>query len=175
MNRTLSARLAYAVVAASITFVGSATQSIAAAPPPPADVVVIDLPAGTACKSFDLHVEIRNNPNRVMREFKDRKGNVVRVLTAGKGNTLVFTNVETNEKVTLSPSGSVEHITLNRDGSQTWAVTGHNVLILFPTDVPAGPSTTLYVGRLVFTVDAKGVFTVQSASGTSTDICATLE
>jgi len=29
---------------------------------------------------------------------------------------------------------------------------GHNVLILFPSDVPAGPSTTLYVGRVVFTV-----------------------
>jgi len=41
-------------------------------------------------------------------------------------------------------------------------------------DVPAGPSTTLYVGRVVFTVDTSGVFTLQSVSGKSTDICAAL-
>jgi hypothetical protein len=47
------------------------------------------------------------------------------------------------------------------------------VLILFPTDVPAGPSTTLYVGRVVFTV-VGDVFTLRSTSGTATDICAAL-
>ena len=52
--------------------------------------------------------------------------------------------------------------------------TGHNVLILFPTDVPAGPSTTLYVGRVVFTVDSDGVFAVTDTNGTSTDICVAL-
>jgi hypothetical protein len=31
------------------------------------------------------------------------------------------------------------------------------VLILYPTDVPAGPSTTLNVGRVVFTIDTQGV------------------
>lgn len=60
----------------------------------------------------------------------------------------------------------------NADGSQTVTLTGHNILILFPTDVPAGPSTTLYVGRVVFTVDANGVTTLKSTSGTATDICA---
>jgi len=49
------------------------------------------------------------------------------------------------------------------------------VIILFPTDVPAGPSTTLYVGSVVYTVDrASGVFTVKTHSGTTTDICAAL-
>ena len=48
------------------------------------------------------------------------------------------------------------------------------MLILFPTDVPAGPSTTLHVGRVVYTIDTNGVFTVQRVSGTSTDICAAL-
>jgi len=38
---------------------------------------------------------------------------------------------------------------------------GLSVTILFPTDVPAGPSTTLVAGRVVFTVDQDGVFTVQ--------------
>ena len=53
-------------------------------------------------------------------------------------------------------------------------LTGHNVLILFPSDVPAGPSTTLYVGRVVFTADVNGIFTLVSTSGTSTDLCAAL-
>ena len=62
----------------------------------------------------------------------------------------------------------------NADGSQTVTVTGHNVLILFPSDVPAGPSTTLYVGRVVYTIGTDGVFTLVSTSGTATDICAAL-
>jgi len=166
--------LACAVTATLVTLVGSATQSIAADPPPAPDVVVIDLPAGLACAGFDLRVEIWANPNRVFKEFKDKNGNVVRMLTAGKGNTLAFTNLLSNKKLWLKPNGAVEHITLNPDGSQKWVVTGHNVLILFPTDVPAGPSTTQYVGRVVFTVDTSGVFTLQSVSGKSTDICAAL-
>ena len=63
---------------------------------------------------------------------------------------------------------------VNADGSQRVTLTGHNVLILFPSDVPAGPSTTLYVGRVVFTVDVNGIFTLVSTSGTSTDLCAAL-
>jgi hypothetical protein len=135
---------------------------------------VIDLPAGLACAGFDLRVEIWENANRVFKEFRDKNGNIVRTLSAGKGSKLAFTNLSTNEMLWLRPNGSVEHVALHPDGSQTWTITGHNVLILFPTDVPAGPSTTLYVGRVVFTVDTSGVFTLQSVSGTSTDICAAL-
>ena len=62
----------------------------------------------------------------------------------------------------------------NADGSMTYITSGHNVLILFPTDFPPGPSTTLTVGLTVFTVDASGVFRVLQASGNSTDLCAAL-
>jgi hypothetical protein len=49
------------------------------------------------------------------------------------------------------------------------------VVILFPTDTPAGPSTTLYVGRIVYTVvNDIQEFNVQTHSGTTTDICAAL-
>ena len=71
----------------------------------------------------------------------------------------------------LRANGAVMHTVFNADGSQTVTATGHNVLILFPSDVPAGPSTTLYVGRVVYTVDEGGVFTLVSTSGTETDIC----
>jgi hypothetical protein len=91
----------------------------------------------------------------------------------GEGDRLGFTNLETGERLLLTTGGSVAQTTLNPDGSQTVVGTGHNVIVLFPTDV-AGPSTTLYVGRLVFTIDPTGVFAVQSFVGTSTDICAAL-
>ena len=63
----------------------------------------------------------------------------------------------------------------NGDGTFTDVLTGHNILILFPTDIPAGPTTTLYVGRVVFTRDAFFNFTLKSVSGQATDICGALE
>ena len=118
----------------------------------------IVLPAGLRSPSFDLGVE-GTGDKRIMREFRDRNGNVVRTLAAGKGSTLTFTNVSTGDNLTLPSSGSVQRTTVNSDGTSTALSTGHNVLIFFPTDIPAGPSTTLYVGKVVYTVDASGVFT----------------
>jgi hypothetical protein len=132
-----------------------------------------DLPAGTAC-SFPLTVTQSGGDHRVDKTFTDKNGNVVRQLSAGKGFKLTFRNGTTGRTVTLPANGSVTHTTVNPDDTTTVTLTGHNVLILFPTDVPAGPTTTLYVGRVVFTVDANGVFTLQSTSGRKTDLCAQL-
>ena len=134
----------------------------------------IVLPAGLACPAFDLGVK-GTGDKRIMRSFTDRNGNPVRTLTAGKGFTLTFTNRSTGNSLTLPSSGSVQRTTINNDGTSTVVSTGHNVLIFFPTDIPAGPSTTLYVGQVVYTVvNASGVFTLQSTSGRTTDLCALL-
>jgi hypothetical protein len=132
------------------------------------------LPAGVACSGFDLGINISGGDHQVFKEFQDKNGNVVRTLQAGKGFALTFQNMSTGAQLSLQPNGSVIHTTINPDGSATVAATGHTVLILFPSDVPAGPSTTLYVGRVVYTIDTNGVFTVQQTSGTSSDICASL-
>jgi hypothetical protein len=72
----------------------------------------------------------------------------------------------------LLSNGSINK-SLTTGDITTFQATGKNVLILFPTDVPAGPSSTLYTGRLVYTVDnTTGVFTVVSSSGRTTDLCA---
>jgi hypothetical protein len=63
--------------------------------------------------------------------------------------------------------------TANDDGTSTVVLTGHWVLILFPTDIPAGPSTTLHVGRVVYNDDA-GLFTVLEVRGRTTDLCTIL-
>ena len=159
--------------AATLALVSAATIAI----PSPAAAADpdfrIELAAGVACAGFALRIE-GHGDKRIMKEFTDANGDVVRTLAAGKGFALTFVNEATNTTLQLPPNGSVSRTTVNTDGTFTVESTGHNVIIFFPTDVPAGPSTTLYVGRVVYTVDADGVFTLQKASGRATDICALL-
>lgn len=162
----IGSRIMRLVCAATVTLVavvGSAKMSFADSPPD----AIIDLPAGIACP-FALHIEIRGFP-QVSKEF--RNGHT---LLAGKGSALTFTNLDTGATLKLQANGSVLRTTGNSDGSSTQIATGHNVIILFPTDIPAGPSTTLYVGRVVYKVDSSEIFTVKQVSGQSTDICAAL-
>ncbi|HEY8720177.1 hypothetical protein [Pengzhenrongella sp.] len=152
---------------------------LATAPPASAADFVVDLPSGVACPGFAVRVASVGG-NLQTREFTDEAGNVVRTIAAGKGATLTFTNLgplgtTPGKSVTLRPNGSVTRTATSPDGTVTYTSTGHNVLILFPTDVPAGPTTTQYIGNYVFTVDPiSGVFTLLSTSGRSVDICAEL-
>ena len=132
-----------------------------------------EFPAGEACADFGLGVDTAGGKQK-LHEFRDADGNVVRTLTTGTGFQLTFTNLSSGATLALPGNGAVTRTVSNADGSQTLTLTGHNLLILFPSDVPAGPSTTVYVGRVVFTIDASGVFTVLSTSGKATDICAAL-
>jgi hypothetical protein len=146
---------------------GSSSVAIAETPPDR----VMDFDAGMVCE-FPLRVEIWNEKD--FKEFKDKNG-FVRSLSAGSGTTLRLTNIEFGRTLTLKPKGYAQHITTNKlDGSFVQTNTGHTVLFLFPTDIPAGPSTTLYVGKVTFTSDAAYNFTVTETSGTKTDLCAAL-
>lgn len=133
----------------------------------------LEFPAGTAC-TFGVAVDGAGGDQRVTRTFVDSDGNAVRILSAGRGSQLTFTSLSSNATIALPASGAVMNTVVNAGGSQTVTLTGNNVLIMFPSDVPAGPSTTLYVGRVVYTVDAGGVFTLVSTSGRATDLCAAL-
>lgn len=138
----------------------------------------IDLPEGLACPDFPLRIEITNNPHRVVKEFTDANGNVVRVIEAGKAHDLQLTNTATGKTILLKGRGSAAKTTTDADGTTTVENSGHTGVVLFPTDVPlpggTAPSTTLYIGRVVYTIDANGVFTLRSASGRTVDICAEL-
>jgi hypothetical protein len=171
MPVTKSRTARHLVAGVTALALGSAV-AVATAAPASAQELDLTLEAGLAC-DFELHIE-GTGDKRIMREFTDQNGNVVRLLSAGKGFDLTFTNTSTDESISFSSNGSVERTTINADGSATVQTTGHNVVIFFPTDVPAGPSTTLYEGRLVYTVSTDGVFTLQSSSGPTTDICALL-
>jgi hypothetical protein len=138
----------------------------------------INLPEGFACPDFPLRIDITNNPNRVVKEFTDENGNVVRIIEAGRANEFLLTNVESGKTILFKGRGSVAKTTVNADGTTTVENNGHTGVVLFPNDVPLPgdtvPSTTLYIGRVVYTIDANGTFTVESASGRTVDICAEL-
>jgi hypothetical protein len=167
-------RLALAVGLAAVAL--TATQPAFAQDQEP-----LILPVGVACPDFNLGF-LATGGNLVTREFTDADGNVVRMLTAGKGVDLTWTNYGTNpedpvagESVTVKTAGSVTKTVFNPDGTQTVTGTGHNGLILFPSDIPAGPTTTQYIGRIVYTVDpTTEVFTLLSTTGQEMDICAEL-
>jgi hypothetical protein len=134
------------------------------------------LPAGTGCAGFDVGVDLGapRSAHPVWREFHDAAGNVVRTLQAGTGYQLTFTNLTTEASISFASTGAVIHTAIAPDGTQTVSATGHVLLVLYPTDHPAGPSTTVYAGRAVFTVDPFMTFTLRSWSGHRTDVCAAL-
>jgi hypothetical protein len=156
--------------------IGCAAPVVAAPPiriaPPPE---TLDFLAGEVC-AFPLQFEL-SGANFHFKEFVDRNGNPVRAIIAGKGSFMTFTNVDTDATLSVKAYGFAAHETYNLDGTTSAIVTGHVVQWLLPTDEPPGPSMTLYVGRLVFTYDPNtgANLSLQSFTGKSTDICATLQ
>ncbi|HYQ34033.1 MAG TPA: hypothetical protein VEQ83_12530 [Lapillicoccus sp.] len=164
----MTRRLGIAAAAAAL-----AASTVATAAWGDSATTVQVFPAGLACADFDLQVEASGGTIK-QHDITDRSGEVVRVILAGTGPALTLTNLTSGATYSTPSNGSVTHIAVNPDGTLTYRVTGHNILILFPTDVPPGPSTTLYVGQVGFTVDANAVFTVTSMAGRSVDICTAL-
>jgi hypothetical protein len=139
------------------------------------------LPVGLGCPGFNLGITSTGS-EPLVREFTDEDGDVVRTISVGNDVVLTYTNYGTDpdapvagKSITFKTAGSVTRTVNNPDGTQTVTATGHNGVILFPTDIPAGPTATQYVGRIVYEVDpATGVFTLVSTSGRAVDICAAL-
>ena len=136
--------------------------------------MTLDFPEGIACADFGLKAEAWGFA-KVYREFDDRDGTIVRTLAAGLGSELRMTNMETGATVWLRAKGFTATTRPHGDGTSTFTLTGHQVVFMYPTDHPAGPSTTLYAGRVTYhVIDATQEFTLLSAAGKQTDICAAL-
>ena len=84
------------------------------------------------------------------------------------------TYIAESAALSLRSNGSEQRIFPRPNDSYLIELLGNTVIILFPTDNPAGPSTTLVSGRVVFTIDNAGVFTLLTIDGHTTDICAAL-
>jgi hypothetical protein len=144
-----------------------------AAPAAAADPPQVVYPAGVAC-TFALGISSTDLKPTVYREFFDAEGNLVWSLLAGRGGESTFTNMDTGATFSPHATGSIARTFFHPDGSVTMVFTGGWAVILFPTDVPAGPSTTMILGRGVAEVSADGVWTIQGLSGRQVDICAVL-
>lgn len=166
MTRLQIVRAVVVVVVALVLLAGPAVSVFA-------QETIISFPAGGACE-FPLQIDIGSGGPSHQHQFVDKSGNVVGEISAGRGNPMTYTNLSTGKTMSTQANGAVSRTKLNPDGTTTLALIGHNVVILYPTDVPAGPSTTLYVGQVVFTVDGNGVWTLEKTSGKSLDICAAL-
>jgi hypothetical protein len=153
---------------------------LAPAQPAVADPLII-VPAGQGCPGFNLGLQ-GTGGNLHTKDFLDKDGNVVRSITAGKGVLLTYTNYGPDpsapvagKSVTIRTDGSVTRTQYHADKTFTVTATGHNGLVMFPTDIPKGPTATQYIGRIVYHVDpATGVFTLLSTSGQARNICAEL-
>jgi hypothetical protein len=170
-------RLACAVPIAVYGAMLPVSPAAAAPPLQPFGPFEITVPAGLGCPNFDLRITVDEGVNRVFKEFHDRNGNLVRIISAGKGATETLTNVLTDTSVTFKTGGSVSRTTPNPDGTYTLTLTGHNIVIVFPTDEPPGPRSTLYLGKVVFTISdpvSNTILGIQQTSGKQVDICAIL-
>ncbi len=147
----------------------SLAPSVSAEPTAPFEVT---FPAGEACE-FELLVE-GGAGNRHPKEFVDEAGKTIRIIDAGLGLALTFTNTANGEQLSFKANGAVTQTTINPDGSERIVLTGHFVVFMFPADTPPGPTTTLYVGRVVLTNTASHISKIESESGRQTDICAAL-
>ena len=153
-----------AVLLLTVTLVGPS--------PARAAEFVVEFPTGIACPDFDLRLE-GDDDVPVSRSFTDRDGNE-RALLAGRARPVTATNLASGEQLVIPGRGVSIWTTNYPDGSQRVTVSGTVLLVMYPTDIPAGPSTTVITGRLVYTVDADFVYTIVSVKGQQTDVCAAL-
>ncbi|KQS99866.1 hypothetical protein [Cellulomonas sp. Leaf395] len=126
----------------------------------------VELPAGDAC-DFPLTYSGTGDLTAT-----STHGNVTKV--TGYGSTLTLTNADTGETITLESAPFMNITTALPSGEQHIQAHGSNLIILFPTDVPAGPSTTLYQGHVNYTIDTDFIWTIRSSSGPTVDVCAAL-
>jgi hypothetical protein len=161
MPKNRLTRYAIATVLAGAVTVGAAQTASAAES--------TTVPAGEAC-SFELTITAEDLQQRNLTGAEN--GRPTRLVSAGSTGTVT---VAGNGQSISFPSRGVGQTTVTEGDVTTVATGGQLLLALFPTDVPPGPSTTLYTGRVVFTINnLTGVFTLQKAAGRQVDVCSAL-
>jgi hypothetical protein len=126
--------------------------------------------AGVAC-AFPLALDGGALPPE-RKTFTDPNGNPI-VLLAGKSGAVTYTNLATGNSLTFPSRGTALQITTQPGGTQLFEFSGNVGILLFPTDNPAGPSTTQINGRLVLKQEGT-VTTVLKQEGNQIDVCAAL-
>jgi hypothetical protein len=111
------------------------------------------------------HVEGRE----IITTFTDRAGNPVKQIGVFPGNTITFTNLDTDESLTLVATGPFQ-VRAEPDGSVTVTVSGHGPFI--PNPITGEPGIWyLSGGRVVATFDADGNMTSVDLRGNLVNVC----
>jgi hypothetical protein len=116
---------------------------VARAVPPEHSVEHVDETLPIDACSFTVLIHIEGDVRHMV--FFDQAGNAVSELEVFPRFRVTFTNVETGKSIsTVSPS--VNHLTINPDGSAVMAITGLSAHLI----VGGGPPQAVDVGRIVF-------------------------
>ena len=140
---------------------------------PPVDMPAFSVPfdAGVAC-SFPLAIE-GSGARLSTKEYTDKNG-LLNIFVSGAGYAFRYTNVANGKSTTTPSQGASQHVVVYPDGSQTITSNGAVLLIMFPTDIPAGPTTNYYNGHTALSLSAQGVGILTAQHGKNIDICAKL-
>ncbi|HEV8192192.1 MAG TPA: hypothetical protein VGP82_12040 [Ktedonobacterales bacterium] len=129
-----------------------------------------EFPAGLAC-SFAVASQTLTNNEFTTTFPAEANGDVVQLVTGYVVQR--FTNLATGKSLSATLSGPGT-IVFHPDGSVTASAEGPSVLILFPGDIPSGPSLVINYGQYVVNITPSGQFIVQKRTGTQFDVCAAL-
>jgi hypothetical protein len=142
----------------------------ASAQEPVHDFVV---PEGQGCRDFALGLD--NIAFPPTRKSTTVNGTEVILLASGKSGAITYTNIESGESVAFSSRGTLLKETSLGGTKVLQEFSGNVGLVLFPTDVPAGPRTIQLNGRLVAEFDkATNATVVRKLVGHQIDICTRL-
>ena len=143
------------------------------AQPTPVDAPDFTVPfdAGVAC-NFPLTIE-GSGARLYSREFTDKHG-LLNTEVMGMGFAFRFTNIANGKSASQKSQDAHQHTIQYPDGSQKITTDGAVLIVMFPTDIPAGPSTVYYNGHTVLNLTAEGVGTLELPHAHARDICAEL-
>lgn len=155
----------------SLVVLVTALTLLAAFAPALADDDITVFPAGFACE-FSLQSDT-SQFEQTDRVISNPRGDVVHGIYYGYGD-ITFTNLSTGKSIVKNLGGAVLHDRYYNDGTILSTMTGEFMIVLYPTDTPAGPSTRIYNGRMNYRTDVDGNWIVLNFRGTSFDVCAAL-
>lgn len=131
-----------------------------------------------ACPNFNVSLSFSGG-NQGLRVTRVHDG-VIYTVTSGSGTTIKFYAVDPDtgvllRSVTFDTKASVTKTAQSGDNT-TYQINGFGTLLLFPTDQPGGPSTTVYNGTVTFTLVTDTGLLVSTVvnKGRQFDICAAL-
>ena len=141
----------------------SATKPIREINPSQSDDVI------TGQCSFPVRAHV--DGGEIITTFVDKAGEPVKQIGTFPGNTVTFTNLDSDISITVVATGPF-HARVEPDGSGSVMITGHGPFI--PNPITGEPGIWYLSGRARATFDDEGNVTSANVSGRLVDLCSRL-